>query len=71
MMLDGHIHIREGSRDRAGFLQRLNAAGVDGGVLLSLSPGSFVDGTRRASPEERMVDLFFWCAADPNLHPFF
>ena len=71
MKLDGHIHIRPGKRDRADFQQRLKAAGVGGGVLISLAPDGFFQGTRRSTAEERLDDLFFWCAAGPDLYPFF
>ena len=70
-ILDGHIHIREGARDRAGLLQRLQAAGVDGGALISLSPNSFSFTGRSVSPAERLDDLFYWCEASPTLYPLY
>jgi predicted TIM-barrel fold metal-dependent hydrolase len=71
MILDGHIHIRDGAADRASFGRRLQEAGVDGGVLLSIPPPCFDVLGRSGSPAERLQDLFQWCASAPNLYPFF
>jgi predicted TIM-barrel fold metal-dependent hydrolase len=70
MILDGHIHIGRGKRDRAELIRRLQAAGVDGGVLISLPPDTFAEGTPLTA-QERLDDLFFWCEAGPNLYPFY
>jgi hypothetical protein len=63
MILDGHTHIRDGAADRAGFSQRLQEAGVDGGTLLSIPPPCFDMLGRSGSPIERLQDLFQWCAS--------
>jgi hypothetical protein len=69
-MLDGHIHMAEGARDRERFYRRLQAAGMDSGVLLSLPPVSFGTGTEAPSPAARLDALFSWCQEGPNLYPF-
>jgi len=71
MILDGHIHLGREPCDRAALGARMAEAGVDGGVLLSLPPGSMGDVIGTASVAERLDDLFAWCACAPNLYPFF
>jgi predicted TIM-barrel fold metal-dependent hydrolase len=69
MILDGHIHIFSAQPDGDALLRRLQAAGVDGGVLLSLPPASC---TKLAQPvADRLHNLSIWCAASANLYPFF
>jgi len=70
-MLDGHIHIAEGSQDRADFTRRVQEAGVEGGVIISLAPASFRAGRPTPSAEERLDNLFFWSDAGPAFHPFY
>jgi len=67
MILDGHIHLGREPCDRAALGARMAEAGVDGGVLLSLPPGSMGDVIGTASVAERLDDLFAWCACAPNL----
>jgi predicted TIM-barrel fold metal-dependent hydrolase len=64
MILDGHLHIHPGARDREDFARRLQEAGVEGAVLLSLAPEA-------GTPEARLDDLLYWAEAGPNLYPFF
>jgi predicted TIM-barrel fold metal-dependent hydrolase len=71
MVLDGHIHIVQGAPDQAGFVQRLEAAGVDGGILISLAPPCFGEERQATAPAERLENLFAWCETHPNLHPFY
>jgi predicted TIM-barrel fold metal-dependent hydrolase len=73
VILDGHIHINPtaGTRDRAGLAARLEAAGVDGGVLISISPPGAVAEGPALSPEARLDDLLAWCEAGPNLYGLF
>lgn len=71
MKLDCHIHITDGSPDPQKLLSRLAAAGLDGGVVLSLPPASF---SHLASPRpssERLVNLMAWTGDNQNLFPFF
>jgi predicted TIM-barrel fold metal-dependent hydrolase len=71
MILDGHIHIQPGASDRTGLAERLLAAGVDGGVLLSAPPPCFGDPGSTGSPAERLDDLLLWCQTGPHLYPFY
>ena len=71
MILDGHIHIRDGAPDTAALAGRLEAAGVGGGVLISLPPATFSGGAATKPPSERLQNVLAWCQASPNLHPFY
>jgi hypothetical protein len=71
MILDGHIHILDGKKDRRDFIRRLAQAGIQGGLVISLPPPSFPWVAARASAQERLDNLFFWCKAGPDLFPFF
>jgi len=71
MILDGHIHIFDIRKNREGFLQQLDAAGVAGGIVLSLPPNTFGDMWPAGSTAERLDNLFSWCDSQPNLFPFF
>lgn len=70
MKLDAHIHIGDGSVEKQEFARRLRLAGVDGGVILSLPPGSF-SGRGPHDTVERLNNLFSWTESCPNLYPFF
>jgi predicted TIM-barrel fold metal-dependent hydrolase len=70
MILDGHIHVRDGEVDAEGFAQGLKTAGVDGGVILSLVPNTFVPEGKKRTIEQRLDNLFAWAKANPNLYPF-
>lgn len=69
MILDGHIHIGTGERDRSAFSARLEAAGVGGGALLSLPPACMASSP--ASPKDRLDDLFYWAESGPELYPLY
>jgi predicted TIM-barrel fold metal-dependent hydrolase len=73
VILDGHIHIHptEGARDQAGFAARIEAAGVQGGVLLSIAPPNVTPDAPNLSADARLDDLLAWCEAGPNLYPFY
>jgi predicted TIM-barrel fold metal-dependent hydrolase len=66
MVLDGHIHIHAGQGGRETLVERMKAAGVDGGVLISASPRPAT-----LSNAERLADLLAWCRAGPELYPFY
>jgi len=70
MRLDGHIHITPGKPDPDGLLARMKEGGVDGGVLLSISPprGGRSHGL---SFKERLDNLMEWTDPAKNLFPFF
>jgi predicted TIM-barrel fold metal-dependent hydrolase len=71
VILDGHIHIWDGPRDREGFERCLYAGGIDGGVILSLPPSGSGNASRDHPPAERLDDLFFWCEGRDHLYPFY
>ena len=71
MILDGHIHIESSNICSAELLKRQKKAGVDGGIIISLRPQSFVFHGLASSPEERLSNLFQWTDASENLYPFF
>ena len=71
MILDGHIHIGKGPEDRADFVQRLQSAGIAGGVVISLPPPSFAETAGAPSVDERLDNLLFWVENQPDLYPFF
>ncbi len=70
MILDAHIHIWEGPIEKSDFARKLRAGGMDGAVLLSLPPGSFL---RKGdyNTAERLDNLFSWAESCPHLYPFF
>jgi len=63
MVLDGHIHLRATEGDREEFRRRLKAAGVDGGIVISLPPPG--------SPLDRLTSVLKWCELSGNLYPFY
>lgn len=71
MILDGHIHIGDGEPDPEALMQRMAAAGVDGGLLFSQRPSSFYGTLRTASPQARLENLRAWVADQPTLYPFY
>ncbi len=68
-VLDGHIHIHQGPVEPEALLQRMAAAGVEGGVLISLPPES-VWGTA-VQPAQRLSNLLAWTTGFPTLFPFY
>jgi predicted TIM-barrel fold metal-dependent hydrolase len=71
MILDGHIHILNGTDDRAVFRSKLRAAGIDGGIVMSLPPPSFPQLASRTPAPIRLSGVLDWCRGDANLYPFF
>ncbi len=70
MRLDAHMHIWDGPIDGSEFARRLHLGGMDGGVLFSLPPASFLR-TGAHSTAERLDNLFAWAESCPNLYPFY
>jgi predicted TIM-barrel fold metal-dependent hydrolase len=68
--MDCHVHLGGGPVDPAGLLAALDAAEMNGCVLLSQPPASFADGPA-CSPAERLAHLGRWCSGTPRLAPFF
>ena len=71
MILDGHIHLRTDATDVQAFAERLAAAGVSGGVLISLPPPGYRSGQPLAAADERLAHVLGWCAGAERLYPFF
>ncbi len=71
MILDGHMHITDVCEDQGDFGPRLKAAGIDGGLVMSLPPPHWSGIPSPPSVAERLDNLFFWADSLPNLYPFF
>ena len=71
MMMDGHIHILNHSKDRTGFQKELRSAGINGGLIISLPPPSFPAVAPSAPPLDRMNNVLFWCTTMKDLYPFY
>lgn len=71
MILDGHIHIRNYSEDRNGFLKKLQRSGVEGGIVISLPPKAFPTVAPSAPPLDRIKNVLSWCASGKELYPFY
>ena len=71
MLLDGHIHILNGAVNKEDLDKKLKAAGVDGGILLSLKPGACDSEGNVYTYVERLENLFSWIGDSELLYPFF
>lgn len=71
MFFDGHIHIGDGSQDIADFISKLDKAGMDGGILISLAPPSFPYINKSYTPDERLRNLKYWTESKPGLYPVY
>ncbi len=73
MILDCHIHIDEEAKvNKPDLDEKMKKAGVDGGILISISPNSFAPFRKRQYTfEERLDNLFQWVGESSNLYPFF
>ncbi len=72
MLLDGHIHIWKAKTSSDDLAAQLSSAGVDGGLILSLAPASFVQLRQEClAPEQRIEDVLAWCEGSENLFPFY
>jgi len=72
MILDGHIHIGKKMDEKREFMQNLEKAGVDGGIVLSYSPPVF-EGRRpgRDDAARRIAQVMDYTAGHDTLFPFF
>ncbi len=70
MKLDAHVHIWEGPIEKEEFARRLRRGGMDGAVLFSLAPGSFLRSGKQKTAA-RLDNLFSWAESCPNLFPFY
>ncbi len=71
MILDGHMHISGRTSDRIDFIERLQRAGVDGGIIISFAPQAFRSALDSGSTTSRLDELFSWCKAGPDFYPFY
>lgn len=71
MIIDGHIHISAGPVDQRGLVEKMQAAGVDGGALFSLPPACFVRLEQPHAAHERLDNLLAWVEGNANLYPIF
>lgn len=71
MILDGHIHIEDGTRNDGSFQKVLQKTGIDGGIVISLNPKCFGNINTDYSNKERLVNLFSWVEGNSNLYPFY
>jgi predicted TIM-barrel fold metal-dependent hydrolase len=70
MLLDCHVHLSGDAIDRKSLLSVLDAAGVDGCILLSLPPASFA-GPGGQSAADRLANLETWCRGETRFVPFY
>lgn len=71
MILDGHIHIGEGTPEPQDLAERMAAVGIDGGLLISQAPASFSGTLATALPEARLDNLFAWASAGELCYPVY
>lgn len=70
-MLDGHVHIGYESKNDGSFILQMRLAGMEGGVIMSLSPNGFGDRSAFYTHKERLEGLFAMVAGHETLYPFF
>lgn len=71
LLLDGHIHVREGAPQPDMLAARMAAAGVDGGVLLSLPPASCIArGGAAQTAAQRLRHVLTWAQGHARWYPF-
>jgi predicted TIM-barrel fold metal-dependent hydrolase len=71
MILDGHIHINQAEVNADVLSGKMTAAGVDGGILISLPPAAFVQNWGSKDPATRLDHVLALAAGRPNLYPFY
>jgi len=71
MILDCHIHISDRHIDHEVFVENLKKAGIDGGVVLSLSPQRSRKGEEPCSNQDRLNEMMALTQSYPNLYPFY
>ena len=70
-ILDGHIHAEGTGYDCVGLRSKMDAAEVDGGVVISSPPLRYDDAAEPGGPFERLEDVLRATSNDANLHPLF
>jgi predicted TIM-barrel fold metal-dependent hydrolase len=73
LILDGHIHLEDGSPQTEVLLAEMGAAGVGGGLLISQRPASFqrAGAPGALTPAARLQHVLDWCTPGSNLYPLF
>ena len=69
MRLDMHIHRHGSSGSAVTLLERMNAAGIDGGVILSEAPSGVLGSS--VGNEERLDDILQFTSDCKTLYPFY
>jgi len=69
-MLDGHIHIGDSNASKPEFLSSLNAAGFEGGLIISPAPTSFPHSDGPTDWKYRLDIVDDFCKDNANLFPF-
>jgi predicted TIM-barrel fold metal-dependent hydrolase len=70
-ILDGHIHIIEGGVPHPEMVNRMQQAGVSGGVVISRPPAAYSAVASPAPPARRMEEAASWAFSGSELYPFF
>ncbi len=71
MVLDGHIHLWDGTPQPDMLAERLKEARVDGGVLISSPPECFAHRARPQAPQQRLDNALEWARSHEHWYPFF
>jgi predicted TIM-barrel fold metal-dependent hydrolase len=71
MILDGHIHLMKAGAPPADFSDRLERAGIAGGVVMSLPPATFKAVEHDTSSAARLKHVLAWRSAHQRIYPFF
>lgn len=72
MVLDCHIHIEEHLDEPRIFAEKLTAAGVEGGIILSMHPASFDNRSLEAGDAQRRIaQVMDFTKEHPRLYPFY
>ncbi|MBP8856318.1 MAG: amidohydrolase family protein [Oscillospiraceae bacterium] len=70
-IFDGHVHVTDIPVDNAQFLQRLQAVGLSGALLISKKPASLYHYPSTATTKERLDSLFAVTEEAKGLFPFY
>ncbi|HML49167.1 MAG TPA: hypothetical protein PKE04_20700 [Clostridia bacterium] len=72
MILDCHIHIEDQLDEPGIFAAKLTEAGVDGGIVFSMYPPSFFNGTPEpGDAQRRIAQVMAFTKDHPRLYPFY
>lgn len=71
MILDAHIHIGAGGDTPQAFSAKLQDAGVNGGLLISRPPSTFLPNRMAADSGERIREVLSLAGSGQELYPFY